>query len=55
MSARATTLDSATPLATWARFPEDDVVLVPARRARSAVHGIGSSSVQSTLKVALSS
>jgi len=35
MSARATTLDSATSLATWARFPEDDVVLLPERRARS--------------------
>ncbi len=35
MSARATTLDSATPLATWARFPEDDVVLLPERRALS--------------------
>ncbi len=35
MSARATTLDSATTLATWARFPEDDVVLLPAQRTRS--------------------
>jgi hypothetical protein len=35
MSARATTLDSATPLATWARFPEDDVVLLPEQRTRS--------------------